>query len=241
MKELRRFFIPKIELDKKIFFLDKGQSHHIKHVLRMNFGDSVLLFDAFGKEIIAIIQEYHEKQIKLAKTDIFFTPKSEAPNIWLAVAACKRKKMDMIVEKATEIGITGLAFFNSQRSSPKLSSNTKEKQILRWRKITIEAAKQCKGILPDIKIFKEINEMFDYFSSYDIKIICEPLIKTIDGPCFADKKSNTVALIGPAGGFEKMEKKKQNLKVLSPLEYLIISFVRKLRQFAWQGYYPAFF
>jgi len=240
MKELRRFFIPKIEFDKKIFFLDKEQSHHIKHVLRMEIGGSVLLFDAFGKEIITIIQGYHKKQIELAQTDIFFTPKSETPNIWIAVAACKRKKMDMIVEKATEIGITGLVFFNSQRSSPRLSFDVKEKQILRWRKITIEAAKQCGGILPDIKIFEEINEMFDYFNSYDIKIICEPLIK-IDGSCFADKKSNIVALIGPAGGFEKMEKKKQNLKVLFPLEYLIISFVQKLRQSVWQGYCPAFF
>ena len=142
LNRMHRFYLPPNEWNALSPVLDEGESHHVLDVLRFGPGDHVTVFDGEGGEARADIVAVDAGKIQLR-----IGPKASsqplACAITLAQAIPKGKHMDLIVQKATELGAARIAPLFSDRTIVQLDVKDAEKKRDKWREIAIEACKQC--------------------------------------------------------------------------------------------------
>jgi len=120
--------------------LDSKEAHHVQRVLRLRVGEPVAVFDGKGTEWRAIVSDSVAGRVTLTldaplETDV------EAPlELELFQGLCKTDRMDWIVQKATELGVAAIRPFVSRRSE---AHRPNEQRLGRWRRIALEACKQC--------------------------------------------------------------------------------------------------
>ncbi len=139
---MRRFYADLEMAEGRNVTLDAEESRHIRDVLRLRVGDEVALFDGRGREFAARIDEILKKETRLGivREIVPTAPESEF-RLTLAVALLKSDKFDLVVQKAVELGVTGLIPLVTRRTDVK--PNDVGKRAERWRKIALEASKQC--------------------------------------------------------------------------------------------------
>lgn len=135
---MKRYYSP--SLDRGL--LDAEQSHHCAQVMRQGVGDLLTIFDGQGVEAKARITEIARDQVRFQVLAKASSPRAAHP-VWLAQALTKPKSMDLIFQKATELGVSELAPLQSDHSVAHVDEEKAEAKVEKWRKLTIEAAKQC--------------------------------------------------------------------------------------------------
>jgi 16S rRNA (uracil1498-N3)-methyltransferase len=205
-----RIYLPFICEDDTLVELGGENLRYIKNVLRLKEGDPLILFDGSRHEYNGIIRAYTARNASL---EIMKKQSIQQPTIYITLAQslAKSSKMDFIVQKATELGVTRLIPFISSRSIPKLSESKVSTRISRWHKIAIEASRQCKrAIIPEITNIISFDEMLKQADQDDVRIIfweeeSKQGLKTI----LHDEKwkdaNHFFLVVGPEGGFSKEE------------------------------------
>jgi 16S rRNA (uracil1498-N3)-methyltransferase len=172
------------------------QAHYLANVMRRATGDEVLLFNGSDGEWRACITELMRK--KAVFEPIAQTRKqAPEPDAWLCFALLKRTKTDLVVEKATELGVA--------RIQPVITARTQADHVNleRLRAIAIEAAEQCERLaMPEILPPKTLAHLIaDWPAGRALFIADErrtaPLLRQTSAPC--------ALLIGPEGGFTDAE------------------------------------
>lgn len=204
-----RIYFPHIPEDTHIIDLGEENLRYLKTVLRLKKGSRLVLFDGTGYEYGAVIRDFDAHEISV---EILGKEKIDVSglNITLAQSLAKSAKMDFIVQKATELGVTRIIPFVSDRSIPRLSESKSAARISRWRKITVEASRQCKRItIPVITDMLSFRDMLELSHKGDLRIIfweeeTERGLKDILRN--ADKVvDNMFLIVGPEGGFSREE------------------------------------
>ena len=206
---MARFFVSKKNLQEKKAGISGDELEHMRKVLRLRPGDRVTLFDDEGWEHEGVIRSYTEK---FAEVEILQSarPKRESPvNITLAQALGKGEKMDLIVEKATELGVRSIVPFLSSRTVPKLGGEKMERRKARWKKIALSATKQSgRTQIP------EILDVSDFAALVSRPWPCELKLLFWEGESqqsltqIREEKaslSSLLLVIGPEGGFSSQE------------------------------------
>ena len=121
--------------------ISESERHHLLNVLRLRTGDRIEIFDGVGNRYVASLSSTRTSPLQAKILQHQFQPHTP-PYITLFQALPKFDKMDLIVQKTTEIGVNEIAPMICQRSVPK--SVVPQKRISRWQRIANEAAKQCK-------------------------------------------------------------------------------------------------
>jgi 16S rRNA (uracil1498-N3)-methyltransferase len=205
---MKRYFAP--SLDQGV--LDAEQSHHCGQVIRQKAGDLLSVFNGHGVEAKARITEVGRDEVKfqiLAKA----TTAQAAHPIWLAQALTKPKSMDLIFQKATELGVSELAPLQSDHSVVQVDDEKAEAKLEKWQKLTIEAAKQCgQNWLPKVLAPQSPKDFIASVPRGAVKLIASlqpearPL-KTTLREQLAGLKPGTpiVVMVGPEGDFTPAE------------------------------------
>ncbi len=225
--KIHRFYCPQIERDQAV--LDASQTHHLAHVLRLNPGDLVELFNGRGKTAEAVIDSITKKGAFLNLREIQIHP---APpfRIILAVSMAKSQRFDFLVEKCTEIGADHIAAVQFERTV-KMGKDT---SIGRYEKISISAAKQSGRVfLPElsgpVSFDNAIQKLQkDYPKALWIYGENESLSHPVQSMLAERIASNreVIAVIGPEGGMTETEKK--ILQDLGALDLCISSHVLRI-------------
>src|SRR6202011_2904946 len=140
--------------------LRDSEAHHARDVLRMRRGDRAVLFDGEGREITAEIVDVAKGEVRLRKLHEAQTPPLRC-RITIGQAIPKGKNMELIVQKAVEIGAAEIAPLISERTIVDLDKKEAEQKGAKWQQIVIEAAKQCgQNWLPQIQIPQKPKEFF---------------------------------------------------------------------------------
>lgn len=147
---VNRFFIRKDQLHFPRAVLTGEEHHHLKSVVRIHPEEKVWLFDEEGMSYLAKVEELSKD-----KTQLYIlkkiTQKKSLSRITLAQAFIKPNKMDLIVQKATELGVISIIPVVTSRTLVKMEHNM-DKKLTRWKRIVLEAVKQCgRNILPEIQ------------------------------------------------------------------------------------------
>ena len=139
---MRRFYAPKESFTDGGVSLDAEETRHLRDVLRLREGAEVSVFDGRGNEYAALVEAVAKTSTTLSILGEIDPPAPESPlKITLASVAMPGDKYDLIVQKAVELGVVQFLPLASVRSEPKLKDLSKK--LTRWRRIALDAAKQC--------------------------------------------------------------------------------------------------
>jgi 16S rRNA (uracil1498-N3)-methyltransferase len=189
------------------FFLGESDSHHMVAVRHCRPGSVLLLFDGEGHEAEARMVSFEGRRIFCSVLRLIAPRPRPSPAIALAVSPPKGKRWDWLLQKATELGITRLIPLAARRGVRNFAGK-KGKSEERWRRITIEACKQC-GLshLPRIDAWTPFDRALLESREYDLKLIASPgenalpLREVLGG----SPPVRIIGLIGPEGGFTDEE------------------------------------
>jgi 16S rRNA (uracil1498-N3)-methyltransferase len=157
---MHRFYIPPNDWNPDALVLSGSEAHHAKNVLRLKRGERAVLFNGRGREVTAEIVDLGRDEIRLRKLHETETPPLRC-RISLAQAIPKGKNMELIVQKAVEIGASEIAPLISERTIVDLDPKEAEQKQAKWQQIAIEAAKQCgQNWLPHVHTPRTLKEFF---------------------------------------------------------------------------------
>src|SRR5467141_3819443 len=161
---MHRFYISPENWNSDALSLRDAEAHHARDVLRMKRGDRAVLFNGRGREITAEIVDLSGDEVRLRRLQETETPPLHC-RITLGQAIPKGKNMDLIVQKAVEIGAAEIAPLISERTIVDLGPKESEQKKTKWQQIAIEAAKQCgQNWLPQVHTPRKLK---DFFSSVE--------------------------------------------------------------------------
>ena len=159
---MHRFYIPPENWNPDFLLLRGAEAHHARDVLRMKRGDRAVLFNGQGREITAEMVDLDGGEIRLRKLHETETSPLRC-RITLGQAIPKGKNMDLIVQKAVELGVADIVPLISERTIVDLDGKEAEQKRAKWQQIGIEAAKQCgQNWLPTVH---EPQKLKDFFSN----------------------------------------------------------------------------
>lgn len=143
----RRFYAPRIAFapDSDTITLSANEARHARDVLRLDRGDEVFVFDGEGREYRCNITDIASRSMTLTVAEETEAAKPESPlDLTLAVALLKGEKFDLVVQKATELGVTKLVPIITTRADVRIREpQDAARKVERWQRIALEAAKQC--------------------------------------------------------------------------------------------------
>jgi len=168
---MHRFYICPEDWNPDALVLREGEGHHARDVLRMKRGDRAVLFNGRGREITGEIIDLRKSEIHFRKLQ-----ESEMPplrcRITLGQAIPKGKNMDLIVQKAVEIGAAEIAPIISERTIVDLDSKEADQKREKWQQTAIEAAKQCgQNWLPTLHAPQKLKDYFAHAAVVDLRLI----------------------------------------------------------------------
>lgn len=199
----RRFFVESLETDR--FELSADQAHHALNVLRLTDGAEVALFDGAGGVAEAVLRVCGRKRLEVHVLQRRQATERPEPLVELAFAIPKGKRLDWLLEKATELGAARLSPVVFERSV--VIPTIGEEARSRWRKTCIVAAKQCGAeFLPEITPARMLAEFLADVEA-DIRIRGDVAGDLTVPAALKDWSAGKriVILIGPEGGFTAAE------------------------------------
>ena len=201
-----RFYCPQTLPDSGSFELPADAAHHATRVLRLRTGDAVQVFDGEGNAVDARIASISGKQVVLDQVQLCAAGSVPPLHITLAQAMSSSEKMDWVVQKATELGVTEIQPVQTQRSVAKLSGERIVKRSEHWRGVIIAASEQCgRNTLPQIHAPQDLSH---WLALADMQAGSK-FILLPDGATAlhaqARPQGAATLLIGPEGGFTPEE------------------------------------
>jgi 16S rRNA (uracil1498-N3)-methyltransferase len=205
-----RFYIPPHAWNSDRLALDAGETHHALDVLRMKAGDRATVFNGQGVEATVEFAAVDQGKIALKKIGTGKTPPL-ACQLTLGQAIPKGKNMDLIVEKATELGAAAIVPLLSERTVVRVDPDEVLAKREKWQRVAIEAAKQCgQNWLPTVAKPQTPKEFFQAGEKWDLMLIASlqpdsrPL-KTVLAEGEPRKFGRVLVLVGPEGDFTPAE------------------------------------
>jgi len=184
--------------------LDAAASHYLSTVLRMEVGRKLIIFNGQGGE-------YNGKIIKVSKKSTHFILNTFIPQdrqspltSELAICISRGERMDWVIQKATELGVSKITPLISERTEVKMSGERGQKKWHHWRQIIISACEQCqRNILPMLKPTATLSDFISREQSH-LKLILHTSENTLHLDKLTSPKQVTF-LVGPEGGFSDSE------------------------------------
>ena len=207
---MQQFFAEPSMIREGHVFLEGPDVNHMKNVLRMKQGEDVRISDSTGKTYLCSIQAYEEKRAVL---DILkeLDADTELPSrIWLFQGLPKGDKMELIVQKAVELGVYSVVPFSAKRSIVRLDEKKAEKKRNRWQAVAKGAAEQSgRSIIPEVQPPRDLAGALQMATGLDVVLIpyeqeegMKGMARTVRG---IRPGQSVGVFIGPEGGFEEEE------------------------------------
>ncbi len=210
---MHRFYIPPAAWNPDALALDEGESHHALNVLRLQSGDKVVVFNGQGAEATATVApESTKRAVRLLAIHRAKTPPLPC-RLTLAQAIPKGKNMDLIVQKATELGAAEIAPLLSERTVSKVEDDeSAAAKQAKWQTTVVEAAKQCgQNWLPAVARPQTPKEFFAGRrpGTFDLMLIASLQPDSRHLRTYLEehggKPKSALILVGPEGDFTPAE------------------------------------
>ncbi len=206
----RRFMIHSRTIRDGYASFDGDVYHHMVRVLRLGTGDAVQLADEKGMVYSGTINQVAKEwvAVKIISSSLAGEGDSATPRITICQALPKGDKIDLILQKGTELGAHNFWIFGGRRSVAKIREDQQNSKLERWKRIVTEAARQCgRPDIPEVDWRPSAVEAAND-TSQELRLILwegerEHSLK--DALSVGVKPSSVIIAIGPEGGFDPLE------------------------------------
>ena len=180
--------------------LDGPPAHYLGKVMRIQPGDAVVLCDDLTGEWATRVIEAGKRDVTL-KVETHLRPREQVPDFWLCPALLKKDRFDLVLEKATELGVRAVHPLVTRRCvADKLNPE-------RARSIVIEAAEQCaRTALPELHAPTKLDALLREWPADRTLFFADELGGTPAATAFAAHHGPAALLTGPEGGFDNVER-----------------------------------
>ena len=168
-----RFFTPKsnINLEQNTCIIEGEDVKHISRVLRCKENDKLEVCDMDNNEYICEIREINKDNILLDIIEKVNIKRESSLKVKLYQGMPKGTKMELILQKLTEIGVDEIVLVQTKRSVTKIDNKKEDKKIERWERIIYEAAKQSKrGKIPTLRGVLSFKEALKDMENNDLNL-----------------------------------------------------------------------
>ncbi|ABX42664.1 16S rRNA (uracil(1498)-N(3))-methyltransferase [Lachnoclostridium phytofermentans] len=208
---MQRFYIESTNISDTTIRIEGADVNHIKNVLRMKIGEKLIACDGQGIDYCCIIAEFEKDNIILSISERKKTDTELPAKLILFQGLPKKDKMELIVQKAVELGAYEIVPVMMKRTIVKLEDKKKEqKKLERWQAIAEGAAKQSgRGFIPRVHEIVSYQEAIKMASECDLSILpyeCASGINETRALINQSKGKDSIGImIGPEGGFAEDE------------------------------------
>ena len=218
---MNRFYHSKsININENIV-MDDFAAHHALKVMRLKNNDQLILFNGDGSDYTGQVINISKHQVKVSIKSKKSIRCESNLRVILLQALTSSEKMDLIIQKTTELGISEIQPIVCERSIVKIKKEKIEKKLSHWRQVAIAACEQCgRAKIPKIhepeNIIKYLERIIE--SDKETKIILSPESSESLSNITSSIKQNIKVLIGPEGDFTKQELDLSIQKGFSPIK-----------------------
>lgn len=205
-----RFFVEQSQIGEETITITGEDVNHIKNVLRMKVGETILVSDGEDREYICKISDFNNVEVQAKIEDINGETRELPIEVTLFQALPKGDKMETIIQKMVELGACEIVPVSTKRCIVKLDAKKAESKVRRWNAIAESAAKQSKrGIIPKVLMPVSFVQALDRAKEMDMVLIPyeEAENMSITREVFSEIKPGMKIgiFIGPEGGFAESE------------------------------------
>lgn len=203
------FFVSEEQINGENAYIEGSDVNHIANVLRMKPGEELLISVKGDWDYLCKIVDIETDRVNLKVLESM--EQRELPvNITLLQGIPKSDKLEMIIQKAVELGVSEIIPVKTKRVVVKIDEKKVDTKVNRWNAIAESAAKQSKrSIIPKVYEPMSIDNALEIVKDFGVKLIpyenadgIDKTRKILDG---MDKTKDIVVFIGPEGGFEEAE------------------------------------
>lgn len=205
-----RFFVAPEMCHGDSIIISGADYNHIKNVLRLKCGEEITISDGADREYVCRINKYTDNEVIAGIVDVLGTGSELKTSITLYQGYPKSDKLELIIQKAVELGATRIVPVMTRRTIVKLDERKADKKVERFNAIALSAAKQSKrAVIPVVERVMTWKEALRDAEGLDMNIIpyedakgithSREVIQSIRG------KQSLGIFIGPEGGFDEQE------------------------------------
>ncbi len=209
---MQRYFLQSEFDDQEQTTITGEDGKHIVRVMRMTVGDSVITVSG-GEAFVSIITELLADGVVIQRQEGLMQTNEMPVRVTIACGLPKGDKLDLIVQKGTELGMAGIVPFEAERSIVKWDAKKGDKKVERLRKIAKEAAEQChRTVIPNVASTASFKQLIEQSASYDVLLFAdEEDAKSGNPNRMAERLKNVhpeqtvLTVFGPEGGLSRNE------------------------------------
>lgn len=195
--------------------LNEDASHHLARVLRFQVGNAITLFNGDGNEYAATISAIDKRHVTVSIGELTNANRESSLAIHLGIAISKGDRMDLVVQKAVELGVTTITPLLSERVEVRLQGERADKKLQHWQGIVIAACEQCaRNRIPSLNPITSLHDWIDNIEA-ERKFVLHHRSETKLGDMA--KPASVALLIGPEGGLSDTEIAAAERKAFSSL------------------------
>lgn len=207
---MHHFFVDPTHIDEEYVNITGSDVNHIKNVLRMKEGNELLISNGIDKDYYCEIEEISEELIKAKILNVDYEGSELDTEFYLFQCLPKNDKMELIIQKAVELGVKEIIPVASKRAVVKLDEKKAASKLKRWNAISESAAKQSRRIIiPKVSDVLTFKQAMEYCKELDLNIIpyenYKDMTETREVVDKIKPGMKVGIFIGPEGGFDESE------------------------------------
>lgn len=204
------FFVTPSQVHGEAIFVEGQDVNHMKNVLRMRIGEQVEISDGDSRNYLCEIEEFEPEAVRLHILEELAADTELPSKLYLFQGLPKSDKMELIIQKAVELGAYEVIPVATKRAVVKLDAKKAAKKVERWNSISESAAKQAgRSIVPEVTEVLTFTQALEKAKALDVTLVPYELTKGMSDTkqiVSQIKPGQSVGIfIGPEGGFEESE------------------------------------
>lgn len=187
--------------------LPEAPSMHLLRVLRLRVGDGCRLFNGDGHDYPATLVATPGKRAEFEVIGVEAVDNESPLRLELAQGIARGEKMDLILQKATELGVAAIHPLFTDRTEVRLDAERSEKRLQHWRGVIAAACGQCgRARLPTLAEPRSLGEFLAADTAPALRLVLDPQGGTRVVELAADAARRVVLLVGPEGGLSERDR-----------------------------------
>lgn len=187
--------------------LPEGPATHLARVLRLGVGDACVLFNGDGRDYAATITVSSKRELRVAIGQGSPVDRESMLQIVLLQGIARGDKMDLVLQKATELGVADVRPVHSQRSEVKLDGERAEKRLAHWRSVVASACEQSgRATVPDVAAPLPLASALTTLPANGVRLILDPEGALGFATLAIDPSAPVVLAVGPEGGWSPLDR-----------------------------------